>query len=518
MSLRHSLLLVCLVTSGACSDSGGANELPPLGEVVLIVDTDASVPALVNRLRIDAFSPDGTWYASRDFLLDEPDQWPTSFGVYSANPGQGGTVTLRLRAYADGNVRDYLGERYQARPVGGPPSQLVPTPSPPPGAAPRLLAPDGSDITPTTEPEPLLAIDELVLVQVAPNVVESASVVLRGACFGTMADLQARETCAGVENTLVPLTSARLGTDLTLPTKSLQGNFGRAVTCTATPRGAHVGADGNPLYDEEVCVGGGTFVFGRYPDLSPERIVTVPPFLMDKYEVSVERFREALARGLTPSDTPIANDGPFPTFASYDTQAAANLCTFSVSPQGREDFPVSCIDWGDAHAFCQFEGGDLPSEVQWEWVISQAGRAEKTAYPWGGPNLACFPCSRGDFGRGYLNEGLSGPCLSDGLGPASVVDADHVGGDRSVGFGVVDLGFNLSEVLRDSYDDLDSRCWLEQPIVATTCDDPSSSFHTIRGGSWTQGASSAVYDDRGDIPSDAYATNAGFRCVREATP
>jgi hypothetical protein len=83
---------------------------------------------------------------------------------------------------------------------------------------------------------------------------------------------------------------------------------------------------------------------------------------------------------------------------------------------------------------------------------------------------------------------------------------------------VVDLGFNLSELLRDSYDDLDSRCWLEQPLVATACEDPSSSFHTLRGGSWTQGPSSGVYDDRGGIPNNAYATNAGLRCVRVATP
>jgi formylglycine-generating enzyme len=518
MSLRHTLPLAFLATSAACGDSGSTKELPPLGEVLVIVDTDAAVPALVNRLRIDAFSADGTWYASNDFLLEEPSQWPTSFGVYSGNPDQGGTVTLRLRAYADGNVRDYLGERYQARPVGGPPSQIVPPPSPPPGEAPRLLAPDGSDITPMTEPQPLLAIDYLVVIPVSRDVVQSANVVLRGSCFGTMADLLTRETCVDVENVIVPVTSAPLGKDLTLPTKSLEGSFGMEVPCTATPRGAHLGADGNPLYDEEVCVGGGTFVFGSYPGLSPERIVTVPPFLMDKYEVSVARWRDAMTRGLPPSETPLTNDAPLPTMASYVTQADMPFCTYSDTPEGRESFPVNCIDWGDARAFCQFEGGDLPSEVQWEWVAAQAGRIEKTAYPWGGPDLESFPCSRGVFGRGYLNTCTPGACLSTGLGPASVADADHVDGDRSVGFDVVDLGGNVNELLLDSYDDLDSRCWLEQPILATSCQDPTNVFYSIRGGDWIHNADSAVYDARSDIPFDAIDTGAGLRCVRKATP
>jgi formylglycine-generating enzyme required for sulfatase activity len=194
------------------------------------------------------------------------------------------------------------------------------------------------------------------------------------------------------------------------------------------------------------------------------------------------------------------------------------FCTYSSANEGRDSFPVNCIVWADARAFCKFEGGDLPSEVQWEWVASQAGRTEKTAYPWGGPDLESFPCTRGVFGRGYLNACTPGACLSLGLGPASVTLADHVNGDHSVGFGVVDLGGNVAELLLDSYDDLASRCWLDQPILATSCRDPANVFHSIRGGEWTHNSDSAVYDNRSYIPFDAIDTGTGFRCVRRGMP
>jgi formylglycine-generating enzyme required for sulfatase activity len=467
---------------------------------------------------VDAFTPGGVWYDSRDFGLEEPAQWPASFGVYSPIAGQGGAVTLRLRAYADGNVRDYRGERYQARPQGGPPSEIVLLPPPPMGDAPRLLASDGNDITPATEPEPLLAIDAIVQLTIPSDVVKLASVVLRGACFGTMANLLAGETCVDAENVLVPAPSPALSTDLTVPTRSLEGQFGAPVPCLATPRPNGVASDGTPLYDEEVCIGGGTFVFGRYPDDYPERIVIVEPFLMDKYEVTVAAYRQALLDGLPSTNTPPVNDSPIPDTADWESQAGLPFCTYSTTPMGREDFPVSCLLWASAEAFCQFEGGDLPSEVQWEWVVAAAGRPNKTAFPWGGPDAESFPCSRGDFGRGYIASQVAGPCIAVGLGPASVVDADHAGGDRSVGFGVVDLGYNMMEWQKDEFDPLDSRCWMEQPLHATACNDPANLVHSVRGGSWSSEPFEGAFPGRTGAPSVASSTEAGFRCVRKAVP
>jgi formylglycine-generating enzyme required for sulfatase activity len=240
---------------------------------------------------------------------------------------------------------------------------------------------------------------------------------------------------------------------------------------------------------------------------------------MDKYEVSVARWRNAVKAGLVTGSTPLQNDGSIPLATNCDAQDGEAFCTYSLSPMGREDFPVSCVNWVDARAFCLMEGGDLPSSVQWEWVAAAAGRPAKTAFPWGGADLCDFPCSRGDFGRGYVNECCApGQCLSAGLGPASVIDADHENGDRSAGFGVVDLAFNLAEWVKDSSDDLDTRCWLEQPIHATACNDPANPERLTRGGSWQSPAFDGSYASPSGVPEYASTPEVGLRCVRQASP
>ena len=48
-----------------------------VGETVVVVDTDMSVPSFVNRLRVDVFSEDGqTWYTTHDTIRATPGEWP----------------------------------------------------------------------------------------------------------------------------------------------------------------------------------------------------------------------------------------------------------------------------------------------------------------------------------------------------------------------------------------------------------------------------------------------------------
>src|SRR5262249_18753886 len=103
---RQLILGITLVT--AC------NRLP-FGEVLVAVDTNVSVPAFVSALRIDAYRDAGTWVGSRDVLAAQPTDWPISFGV-STETQAGARLRLRLRAYLDGALRDYRGERFPAWP------------------------------------------------------------------------------------------------------------------------------------------------------------------------------------------------------------------------------------------------------------------------------------------------------------------------------------------------------------------------------------------------------------------
>jgi formylglycine-generating enzyme required for sulfatase activity len=499
---------------------------PALPEALLVVDTDVAVPVLASRLRVDAFAEDGTWYASRDFGQAQASGWPLTFGVHSPNAASTRRVLLRLRVYTDGAVREYLGERFAPRPAkgSGKPYDLTPVPPSPPGDAPRLLDSGGNDVTPPTEPEPLLAIDRLAIVELGPKSSGTVPITMRGACLGTMADLAALTTCTDTENVRETVVTLAPAAAAGATPASLVATFGKSVPCTAAPRAAHLGPTGAPLYDEEVCVPGGTFIFGSESQLGagrsdaiPRRVAVVDPLRIDKYEVTVGRWRQAVQDGFT--EIPLVNDAPLPTDPADSVTPTAAFCSYSDEPMGRETYPVTCMTWFQARAFCQFTGEDLPLEVQWEYVAAQAGRTVKTPYPWGGPDVPLPACNRTVIGRAIPAVGEQGVCSSMGIGPLTVDALDTATGDVSVGFGVVNLGGNVAELLRDSAESLGSNCWMENALHMPSCLEPGAVYVSIRGASWAYpviGTTSPNDDVRAEFNTEFLSASPelGLRCVR----
>src|SRR5882724_9750239 len=116
-SPRRTPSIAALVLGLAALACGHAQpkELPALGEVVVSIDTDAPVPQLISRLRIDLFDQDGRWFDSRDVARADPADWPASFSVYTLDEQTPRTVLVRARAYLEGHTRDYRGERFEDR-------------------------------------------------------------------------------------------------------------------------------------------------------------------------------------------------------------------------------------------------------------------------------------------------------------------------------------------------------------------------------------------------------------------
>src|SRR5581483_10311849 len=154
-------------------------------------------------------------------------------------------------------------------------------------------------------------------------------------------------------------------------------------------------------------------------------IAIVPPFLIDKYEVSVGRYRAAVASGFVSPATPFANDGPLATDPQTPV-GSGTLCTFTTAPSDRENYPLNCVQRRTARAFCEWAGGALPREVEWEMAAVVAGRTTKALAPWGNdPNL---PCDRAVFDRSIARR-------CPGFGPEPLA----LRGDVSAA-GVVDMG------------------------------------------------------------------------------
>ena len=61
---------------------------------------------------------------------------------------------------------------------------------------------------------------KLVRVELVPGIRSSVRIALRGACFGTMAELEGRATCVDTENDRVPVPTEPRGSDPALPATS----------------------------------------------------------------------------------------------------------------------------------------------------------------------------------------------------------------------------------------------------------------------------------------------------------
>src|SRR5262249_50985005 len=74
-----------------------------------------------SSLRIDVYDPNGKWLDSRDIGRPGVGDWPASFGLYSEDEDNDRLLLVRLRAYPEGRLRDYNGERFADRGTFTPP-------------------------------------------------------------------------------------------------------------------------------------------------------------------------------------------------------------------------------------------------------------------------------------------------------------------------------------------------------------------------------------------------------------
>jgi serine/threonine-protein kinase len=126
-----------------------------------------------------------------------------------------------------------------------------------------------------------------------------------------------------------------------------------------------------PLPEGMVLVPGGSYVIGRNgqdPLESPEHIVEVAPFYMDRTEVTNAQYKAFVdATGHEPPLDWVV-DGTF--------------------TPGRENWPVINVKWQDAVDYATWAGKRLPSEDEWE---AAARGKDGRIYPWGNewtPGLA----------------------------------------------------------------------------------------------------------------------------------
>jgi formylglycine-generating enzyme required for sulfatase activity len=249
---------------------------------------------------------------------------------------------------------------------------------------------------------------------------------------------------------------------------------------------------------------------------------TVDDFYLDKYEITVGRFRRFVNAGMgTQASPPAPGAGAHPLIAGsgWDSTWNANLAkdtaslkvaismagqTWTDTAGGNEDKPMNCIDWYTALAFCAWDGGRMPTEAEWNYAA--AGGSEQRYYPWSSPPTSttidasyAVYCDDADYSAGL--------CVVWNVGSKSPK------GDGR--WGHADLGGNLSEWTLDWYispypTPCDNCANLNPRIVVVGFYPP----RVVRGGSFPDVADGLRSAERLFGSQGPHAT--GARCARNS--
>jgi sulfatase modifying factor 1 len=259
--------------------------------------------------------------------------------------------------------------------------------------------------------------------------------------------------------------------------------------------------------------------------------VTLSPFSLDRYEVTVGRFRrfvEDYDTWRAGGDNPRAEFGCHPTVLGTScwkdvwntaTSSGARLVpadraelearitscspsSYTLEADARESFPMTCVSWFEAYAFCIWDGGRLPTEAEWNYVAT--GGPLQRAFPWSDP--------------------ASSLSTSDASGPRARFDVADAAGAEEVWrrpsgrgrFGHFALAGNVWEWVRDTIDRerIDAYGLAGSDPIRLTDDAIATTRRGGRGGSYNLNATRMRTAYRDAREGTIRLNDIGFRCAR----
>jgi formylglycine-generating enzyme required for sulfatase activity len=260
---------------------------------------------------------------------------------------------------------------------------------------------------------------------------------------------------------------------------------------------ADTDADADTDSDTDTCedildwvpITGGTFMMGG-PEDTPDNIrlpvheVNVPSFELTRTEITAAHYRCCYLADACTEPQP---SGPVPDDVEN--------CNWDLPEEA--DRPINCVNWQQAVDFCEWAGGRLPSEAEWEYAARSEGK--DNTYPWGEEPPSCD--------LAIMNKPMGGPGCDEER--TWDVCSKPAGNTEQ---GLCDMAGNVAEWVEDCFHlnyegaPSDGSAWTEDCL---------SSSMSLRGASFETGSSSYFEcRDRRIAKKNSWHVMIGFRCAR----
>lgn len=217
-----------------------------------------------------------------------------------------------------------------------------------------------------------------------------------------------------------------------------------------------------------------------YGDEAPQHKVYLDAYLIDKHEVTLERYTACVKAGKCTE----------PMKLEY--------CNWGRSD--RVKHPINCLTWDEAKAFCEWDGKRLPTEAEWE---KAARGTDGRIFPWGDQwNPANANYCDSSCGVTWRDENNT-----DSYSMSAPVESFPKGASP---YGVMDMAGNVLEWTADWYDE---KYYSVSPL-RNPKGPASGKIHVIRGGSWMRAPSELRTASRGRHGPSSRHDVAGMRCAK----
>ena len=219
-------------------------------------------------------------------------------------------------------------------------------------------------------------------------------------------------------------------------------------------------------------------------DEYPQHSVTVSNFRISKYEITNRQYAEYL-NAINANTNGSVGGVEYIDISNSYCQISHNGSSFVVDA-GKENYPVVYVSWYGAKAYCEYYGGRLPTEAEWEF----AARGGNNSY-------------------GYIYSGDDYIEYVAWFGDNSDYATHTVGTKSANEIGLHDMSGNVWEWTNDWYD---GNYYNISP--SNNPQGPSSGTYRVnRGGSYDYSASDCRVAQRNDDDPTNTESNLGFRPV-----